>query len=151
MTKGEITQQTLVENGLLQQLVEGLRSTLAWKVQGEDFSRKLATLRFITQSFQRHLERLMALEEYDGYMDLVATTDPRLGRRVDALRAEHGQFREAARRVVHRLERIAPTDLAAFNAIGDELRSLLEKVEEHGRKEIALLQEAVAQDSGGEG
>jgi hypothetical protein len=33
---------------------------------GPDASRKLSTLRFITGSFQRHLERLLALEEYGG-------------------------------------------------------------------------------------
>jgi hypothetical protein len=36
-------------------LMEGLRSTVAWKVQGNDFSRKLSTLRFIVRSFQGHL------------------------------------------------------------------------------------------------
>ena len=63
----DIAQQTVVEDGILKLLVEGLRSALAWKVTN-DFSRKLSSVRFITQSFQRHLERLMALEEYDGYM-----------------------------------------------------------------------------------
>jgi hemerythrin-like domain-containing protein len=151
MSQGDITQQTLIEHSLLRQLVEGLRATLAWQVQGTDCSRKLSTLRFIAQSFQRHLDRLMALEEHDGYMDLVATTSPRLSRRVDALRAEHGQLRDAARRLVYQLEHVSPTNPIALANIGDNLRALLDRVEDHGRREVRLLQEAVGRDSGGEG
>ena len=66
-----IAKQTEVESGLVKLLIEGLRSTVDWKVHGGDFSRKLSTLRFIVRSFQGHMERLFALEEYDGYMDLV--------------------------------------------------------------------------------
>jgi len=95
----DITQQTEVESKMFGLLMEGLRSTLAWKVQGADFSRKLSTLRFMAQSFQRHLERLFSLEEYDGYMDLVTKTSPRLSRTVDALKLEHDQFRTGIRRI----------------------------------------------------
>ena len=46
----------------------------------------MSTLRFITQSLQRHLERVLALEEYDGYMDLVLHESPRLSNTVAALK-----------------------------------------------------------------
>jgi hemerythrin-like domain-containing protein len=151
MSHDNMTQQTLVENDLLQHLLVGLRSTLDWKVQGQDFSRKLSTLHFIAQCFQRHLERMMALEEHDGYMDMVAETCPRLARRVDALRSEHGQFRDAARRVVQGLERVTPADTAEFARWCGELSALVDRVQAHSKKEVALLQEAVSQDSGGEG
>jgi hypothetical protein len=65
------------------------------------------------------------------------------------LRGEHGQFRDATRRIVHCLEQVSPTNRAAFSSICDELSRLLEKVEEHSRREIAILQEAMVQDSGG--
>lgn len=80
-----IAKQTEVENGLLKLLIEGLRSTLSWKVHSSDFSRKLSTVRFIVRSFQGHLDRLFALEEYDGYMDLVNKRSPRLSRTVPGL------------------------------------------------------------------
>src|SRR5947207_15996801 len=102
MVYTDLAQQTLVEHGLLLLLMEGLRNTLAWKVPGTDFARKLSTLRFITQSFQRHLERVLALEEYDGYMDLVLKESPQLGNVVDGLRQEHDQFRAEARHIVDR-------------------------------------------------
>jgi len=82
----DLAQQTLVENGMLTKLMEGLRTTLAWKVQGNEFSRKLSTLRYMAHTFQGHMERLMALEECGGYMDVIMETNPNLGQAVDALR-----------------------------------------------------------------
>ena len=114
MVYTDLAQQTQVEHGLLMLLMKGLRDTLAWKVPGDDFARKLSTLRFITQSFQRHLERVLSLEEYDGYMDLVLQASPQQGNTVDALRKEHDTFRDEARHIVHRFEHISPKDAAAF-------------------------------------
>jgi hypothetical protein len=151
MTQDEVSQQTLIENGLLKGLVDGLRSTLGWQVQGTDCSRKLSTLRFMAECFQRHLERMMSLEEFDGYMAHVMEISPYLSRRVEALRGEHGLLRETARHVLHRLEQVSPSDPATFADVCDELRGLLEKVETHSRKEVHLVQEACTRDSGGEG
>ena len=86
MAHQDIAQQTLLEHGMLNHLTDALRSVIDWKFQGDDFSRKLSTLRFIAQSFQRHLERLMALEEYDGYMDMVGGLSPHLGKDVQGRR-----------------------------------------------------------------
>src|SRR4051812_6360907 len=102
MAVSDLAQQTAVEHTLLQYLMEGLRTTIAWQHQG-DGVRKLSTLRFIGQSFQRHLERLLALEECDGYMDLVLQRNPQLRKTVDALREEHEFFRQSVRRIVLRL------------------------------------------------
>ena len=41
MARTDLGKQTLVENKMLMLLIEGLRNTLAWKVQGIDFARKL--------------------------------------------------------------------------------------------------------------
>lgn len=147
----DLAQQTQVEHGLLLLLIEGLRNTLAWKVSGADFARKQSTLRFITQSFQRHLERVLSLEEYDGYMDLVLKASPQLGNTVDALRKEHDQFRAEARRVLHRFEHVSAKDPDGFARTCDELSQLLARVEAHNKKEADLIQEAFARDEGGEG
>src|SRR5450631_3017505 len=100
MAYTDLAQQTLVEQNMLLLIIEGLRTTLAWEVQGDDFTRKLSTLRFISVSFQRHLERVLALEEYDGYMDLVLHASPQSGNNVDTLRQEHDHLRK--RRQPHR-------------------------------------------------
>ena len=147
----ELAQQTQVESGLLQHLINGLRAALAWEVRGDDFSRKLSTLRFISGSFQRHLERLMTLEEVDGYMDLVLETKPFLSKSVGCLKQDHEGFRSSTRDVVCRLAIVHPTDPITFAEICDDLAELLNKLETHGRKEVKLFQEAFEQEEGGEG
>jgi hypothetical protein len=151
MDRQDVARQTQVEHEMLKLIMEGLRVTAGWQVHGPDASRKLSTLRFIAQSFQRHLERLLDLEEHDGYMDLLATCEPRLGRAADALRAEHDHFRTEARQVAHRLGQLTATDPAALGGVCDDLLALLRRVEEHSGKEIHLLQEAFGRDGGGEG
>jgi hypothetical protein len=149
MDRQDVARQTKVEHELLQYLIQGLRATAAWPVPGPDAARKLSTLRFIGQSFQRHLEHLLAAEEYDGCMGLVQESAPRLGRAVDALKAQHEHFRTEARRIVLRLERLSNTDPAALDQVCADLLALLGQIEEHNRKEMALLQEAFKQDEGG--
>jgi hypothetical protein len=151
MDSHEVEQQMQVEHGLLQHLVGGLRAAAAWPVPGPDASRKLSTLRFVAGSFQRHLERLLALEECDGYMGLVRATSPRLARAADALRAEHERFRSEARRLARRLERLPGTDPAALAPVCADLLALLGRVEGHSAREMALVHEALGQDEGGEG
>lgn len=151
MAHTNLAQQTLVEQNMLTLLIEGLRNTLAWEVEGTDFVRKLSTLRFITQSFQRHLEHVLALQEYDGYMDLVLQIMPQQGNVVDALRQEHDQFRKEASHIVHQFENVLPTDSDLFARICAELAGLLKRLDMHNKKEVALLQKAFVQDEGGQG
>jgi hypothetical protein len=145
----DIARQTQIEHEMLRHLIGGLRAAAGWQVPGPDASRKLSTLRFLAQSFQRHLERLLALEEDDGYMGLALASSPQLARATAALKAEHDRFRVETRRVAQRLESLPATaDLGGPCA---ELLALLGEVEAHSRKEIALIQEAFVQDGGGEG
>jgi hypothetical protein len=145
----DVARQTQIEHEMLGHLIGGLRATAGWRVPGPDASRKLSTLRFLAQSFQRHLERLLDLEEGDGYMGLALSASPQLARRTAALRAEHDRFRAGARRAVQRLENL-PAEAALAGAC-DELLALLADVEAHSCKEMALIQEAFARDGGGEG
>jgi hypothetical protein len=151
MDRQDIADQTRIEQELLRHVMEGLRLSTAWQVQGPDASRKLSTLRFMTGVFQRHLERLLALEEYDGFMDQVVACAPQLARVTVALRAEHDGFRTEARRLAQHLERLPATDPAALEKVGGELLALLDRIEGHNRKEMALVQEALMRDEGGEG
>jgi Hemerythrin HHE cation binding domain len=151
MAHTDLAQQTLVEENMLVLVIEGLRTTLAWQVQGTDFSRKLSTLRFITESFQRHLERVLAVEEYDGYMDLVLHASPQSGNNVDALRQEHDHLRKDASHIVHGFEHVSTTDCDSFARICGDLLGLLKRLDAHNKKEVKLMQKAFAQDEGGEG
>jgi hemerythrin-like domain-containing protein len=103
------------------------------------------------QSFQRHLERMMALEEDDGYLGWVVAENPHLDRAVAALRDEHDQFRDAAQRVLERLARISDHDGSEMDPVCDELLQLLRMLDTHREREGGLLQEAMVRDEGGEG
>jgi hypothetical protein len=151
MDRQDIAEQIRFEQELLRHVMEGLRLSTTWQVRGPDASRKLSSLRFVTGSFQRHLERLLALEEDDGFLDKEVACAPHLGRATAALRAEHDGFRRESRRVVQELERLPVTDLSGLEKVGVELVALLDRIEGHNRKEIALLQEAFRRDEGGEG
>jgi hypothetical protein len=151
MDRQDIAEQIRFEQELLRHVMGGLRLSTTWQVRGPDASRKLSSLRFVTASFQRHLERLLALEEYGGFMDRVLDCAPHLGRATEALRAEHDGFRRGALRVVQQLELLPATDPAGLEKLGAELVALLGRIEAHNRKEIALIQEAFRRDEGGEG
>jgi hemerythrin-like domain-containing protein len=84
-------------------------------------------------------------------MDGVMERCPELGKKVDALRQEHNTFRHAVTRLVHRLEQTSSTDRAAFEGLCEELRVLLDQLDEHNSKEIDLIQEAAEREGGGEG
>ena len=149
MDRQDLAEQTRVEQELLRHVMEGLRLSTTWQVRGPDASRKLSSLRFVAGSFQRHLERLLALEEYDGYMGLVRATSPRLGRTADALRVEHEHFRSEAWRVAQRLERLPDSDREALERVCADLLALLAQIESHSEKEMTLVHEAFGQDEGG--
>jgi hemerythrin-like domain-containing protein len=147
----DVVQQTTVEKKMLAYLIEGLRQTMAWTVQGDDLKRKLSTLRFIARSFHNHMERLMHLEEKDGYMDIVLESHPQLDKAVTALRQEHDEIRASLKGVSEGLEKIGPRDTVALTVLCEELATLLKKVDEHHRKECDLFQEAFEREDGGEG
>src|SRR5882757_56856 len=73
-----VTEQLQIEHGMLTHISNALRTTLDWHVEGHNTGRKLESLRFITQSFARHLERVLSLEEQEGYLDSVYETQPHL-------------------------------------------------------------------------
>lgn len=147
----DMAQQTLVESTLLGHLMDGLRAAAAWRNATDDCSRKLATLRFIARSFRRHLERLIGLEEVDGYMEIILETKPFLSGQVDALKQDHEAFRRDAARVVHRLGRVAETDPGQLNRICADLTAFLDRLEMHNRREARVFQMTFKQEEGGEG
>jgi hypothetical protein len=146
-----VIQPTLVENRMLQYLVEGLRLTLAWEFNEKECRRKVATLRFIAHCFQRHMERLIALEECGGYMNDVLARSPKLEKSVAALRQDHEYFRKETTRIIQALETVSPSGEATFARISEDLGVLLKKVDRHHGKEVDVFEEAFEREEGGEG
>lgn len=151
MDPKSIAEQALFEHRTLQQIRTALGVAIEWHVVEAEFPRKLSSVRFMAQSFERHLKRLMTIEEEGGYMDVVAALQPNLSRSIDELRREHEEFRSVLGQVMPRLERSTPADRAAFAEVCDQLARLMQLLDEHSRKEIALLQESFLRDEGGEG
>ena len=56
MNQRDIAQQTLLEQNLLTNITQAIRTTIAWEPRGNDLGGKLRSLRFITASLERHLD-----------------------------------------------------------------------------------------------
>ena len=151
MDQEPIIQQSRVEREAMEHVTLALERTLIWNVKGEEFSRKLSSVRFVTESFQHHLERLFALEELDGYMNVVCQLHPEFTGKVNDLKETHKQLHETIRQLVLRLEQALPTDLAKFDVICEELENLIDSFRKHNQEENELLVEAVLRDTGGQG
>lgn len=151
MFHDDIIRQITIEHELLGHVTQALRTTMRWDVEGDDCSRKHSTVQFVAQSFQRHLYRLLRLEEHDGYMDMLAECSPQLFDQIQELRQEHDGFRAALDRLIPRLEQVRSSDTAEFDLVCDELRRFLDALDEHRLKETYLIQEGLLQEVGGEG
>lgn len=143
-----IAKKTLFEHDMLSQIGKALDVVLHWAVEGDDASRKLSSVRFISQSLHWHLERLMALENSEGYSSAVEEAHPDLSKeaRVAALRHEHDDFRAAMERLMPPLDEVSARDLATFDRLCSELSRLLEALETHLRKEELLLPEEILEE-----
>jgi hypothetical protein len=150
MNQELLIQQTKRESQALEHVTRALEVMLGWAVDGDGFSRKLSSVRFFTELYQRHLERLFALEEIDGYMESVSRLHPELTGQVDNLKREHERFRAAVRKIVVRIDLASPMNLPEFDATCDELRNTINQILEHLRREQELLVESFHRDTGGE-
>ncbi len=151
MSQKEKAQQAAIEFEAMKHITNALKTVMDWKPAGEEFSRKLSSMRFIAQSFQRHLERLMALKEQDGYMTDAVEQMPAIAEKVQALLAEHDHFEESLHRLVLKLDNLSPTDKAGLESTCRQLEELLTKLDDHHRREGDLTQEAMLRDIGGHG
>ncbi|MGH7138882.1 MAG: hypothetical protein ACREHD_24310 [Pirellulales bacterium] len=140
-------QQALFEHELLAHIAEALRTTIDWAVRTQDCSSRLPSLRFIANSFHRHLEHILELEEREGY--LPATGSRRhvdLHDQINSLRREHDDFRVRLRIAVDRLERLSATDYLTVGEVCTGLLVLLDEINDHNRREMLLIEEVRDRD-----
>ncbi len=140
-----------MEHEILNHVKQALRVTLGWKVPPEGISRKLSSVQFTLKSFQRHLERLMNIEEQDGYMVFVEELKPNMHFRVDQLERDHDRFRRAMSCLLPKVDSLSAYDDEEIEAVCEEIHALLERVDHHDRQEVDLLQDSMWLDEGGEG
>jgi len=147
-----IVRHTEVEHETIAHIRDAVRDAINNPAEGtEDLSRKISSVRFVAQSFQRYLERMLALEEHDGYMAVICETRPNFETKVQALRQDHERFRSQIRQIIPGLERVTAQQPDVFSSICSALLELVNGVTKHNAKEATLLHEALIQDVGGEG
>ena len=140
-----------MEHQILDHVKNALRVTLDWKVPSVGIPRKLSSVQFTLKSFQRHLERLMEIEEQDGYMVVIAEAKPNMSMRIERLEREHGSFREMIRHLLPEVESLNDYQQEEFETVCDDIRLLLQQIDRHDAEEIDLYQETLLCDEGGEG
>jgi hypothetical protein len=93
----------------------------------------------------------MKLEESGGYMIIVGEHKPNMQEQAELLLAAHEEFRETLAALMPALDALGDDEAASFQNVCQDIRSLLDRVDEHDRREVELLQEALLSDEGGEG
>jgi len=146
-----IARQTMLEQRMLSNIMQAVRETLAWEPTASNITRKLASVRFVMSSLQRHLDHMFELEEREGYMAATVESAPHLDGMVKGLREEHDLFRRIVRDLTPRLEELGPQDHTKLELACVEIGDLLCRLDEHTRHEADVMQEALLRDEGGEG
>jgi hypothetical protein len=140
-----------IEHQILEHVKQALRVTLEWKAPAVSLPHKMSSVAFTLKSFQRHLERLMAIEEDGGYMAMVSEVSPHLHPRIDHLAHDHDRFRQQIRNIVPCIEELFEWQSVEFSEVCAEVFLLLDEVDLHDLQEISLLQDSLLLDDGGEG
>lgn len=146
-----IAEQTKMETEALSHVARALEVALEWVVEGDDLSRKLSSVRFAAELYQRIIERLFALEELDGYMKMICRLHPERTEQVEKMKQEHQQFRTVVRKLILRLDRASPTDRAKLDATCNELKIVIQQILEHNQRETEMFVESLLRDTGGQG
>lgn len=140
-----------MEHEILNHVKQALRVTLGWKVPPEGIARKLSSVEFTLKSFQRHLERLMNIEEQDGYMTFVEEVKPNMHFRIDQLERDHQRFRRVLDNLLPKVASLSEYSDEEIKDVCQEIYALLDRVDRHDKDEISLLQDSLWFDEGGEG
>jgi hemerythrin-like domain-containing protein len=151
-TLNEVNASTAcMEHQVFEHIKQALLVTLNWHAPAVGIPRKLSSLQFTIKSFQRHLDRVISIEEEGGYMADAMDTKPHLQDRVDRLAGEHARFRDRLRKLMPALNETKEWDEERFEQVCNELRELIADVDRHNQREIELLQESALVDEGGQG
>lgn len=142
---------SLMEHRILGHVKQALRVTLNWKAPAVSMPRKLSSLKFTIKSFQRHLERVISIEEEGGYLIEVVERKPYLQDRIDRLAGQHRRFRNRVRELVPELGTIHEWEDDRFHDVCGDISRLLDDLDMHDSAEIELLQDTLLMDEGGEG
>jgi hypothetical protein len=137
-----ISQQMLLEHEVLARLSDALRTAVGWNQHG-DQAHKLSSVRFLAESFERHLERMFELEEHEGYMEVVEASFPQFRPRVADFRRQHGEFRRRIGELLGHLAQNESLTSPETELLFGDLSSLLDQIDRHNKQEMGLLEEVI--------
>ena len=140
-----------MEQQVLGHIQQALQVTLDWRTPSVGLPRKLSSVRFTLKSFVRHLERIMEMEEQDGYMVVVAERKPNMQPCIERLEKDHANFRQQIDQLTAEMEDLTEFQHDEFEEACGKIAKLLAAVDRHTADEIDLLQETLLCDEGGEG
>lgn len=140
-----------MEHQVFEHVKQALLVTLNWDAPSVSMPRKLSSLQFTIKSFQRHLERVLSIEEEGGYMADAMDIKPYFQDRVEQLAKDHARIRDRLRKLMPQLADTKEWEEPRFVQVCDELRELIADLDRHNEREIELLQESTCTDDGGEG
>lgn len=152
MLRGSSTVSTAcMEHQVLEHIKQALRVTIDWEAPLVSMPRKLSSIQFTLKSFQRHLDRVISIEEDGGYMSEVLDAKPYYQNRIEQLQSDHRRFRARLRQLLPELNEFKEWEGSRFEQVCNDLRELLDDVDRHDMQEVELLQESLLCDEGGEG
>lgn len=143
--------QFTVESEVLDHIKNALRGAIMSDGKRMGLDRKVSSVRFVAESLQRHLERLLDLEEEVGYQELLEEIKPHLHDRATLLLKEHMEIRKTLQAIAKMTPNLKPGDEPHFVHFCENVLALLDKVDRHERSERIILQELYCSDEGGEG
>ncbi len=139
------------EQQILEHMKEALRVVVEWRAPLVSLNRKQASVRKTLKDFCYHLEQLMDFEEEDGYLSGVTAVRPNWYERMSQLRKDHQDLRQRISQLVPKVNETLSWSVETFDRTCSDISDLLDQVDRHDRNEIALLQESMINDVGGEG
>lgn len=140
-----------MEHQVFEHVKQALLVTLNWNAPSVSMPRKLSSLQFTIKSFQRHLERVLSIEEEGGYMADAMDIKPYFQDRVEQLAKDHARIRDWLKKLMPQLADTKEWEEPRFEQVCENLRELIADLDRHNEREIELLQESTCTDDGGEG
>jgi hypothetical protein len=140
-----------MEHAVLEHIKQAMRVTLDWQAPEISLPRKISSLQFTIKSLQRHLERVMSIEEEGGYLGVVQDIKPHLFERLAKLAAEHQSFRVRLKKLMPELDSLNDWEDERFRSVCGDIRQLLDDIDRHDEHEVELLQQSLLDEEGGQG
>jgi hypothetical protein len=138
------------ESDAVQNLKSALRAAISWDAKSVGMGRKVQGVRFVIEALERHMMKLMDLEEREGCLAWIGESRPSLSALASALCEEHERFRTRLKEIVPRWETAGAMQKDEFDDLCDSVRSFLASVEHHECRERDLMYSALYDDDGGE-